>query len=191
MSGPPPPYPGNDGAYPPPDSKGQGPPPGAYGAPYGAPPQGPYQAQGYAQPAYGQPAYGQPQQPGYGQPQQPGYGQPQQPGYGQQQQPGYGQPQQQGYMHGNTTVVVTQPALTMVQTFRESPVHTRCPHCQAEIVSATHFETGTFTWIICLILCLVGCDFGCCLIPFCVDGCKDVIHTCPNCRQQVARWSRM
>ena len=83
-----------------------------------------------AQPGYGQPAYGQ---PAYGQPVQPGYAQ-----------------------SGQTTVVVTQPTLTVVQTFRESPVHTRCPHCQAEIVTATQYETGTFTWIVCLILCLVG-----------------------------------
>ncbi|KAK7507192.1 hypothetical protein BaRGS_00001127 [Batillaria attramentaria] len=147
QSGPPPPYPGSDQAYPPPPNPSYPSDPKMAGPP-GAQP-------GYPQ-GYGQPAYGQP-----------------------------------GYQSGQTTVVVTQPALTMVQTFRESPVHTRCPHCQAEIMTATHYETGTFTWIICLILCLVGCDLGCCLIPFCVDGCKDVIHSCPNCRQQVARWSRM
>ncbi|XP_062581008.1 cell death-inducing p53-target protein 1 homolog isoform X2 [Saccostrea cucullata] len=127
---------------------------------------------------YGQP-YGQPGQPG-GYPQQP-YGQ---PAYG--QYPGYGQPQ--GY--GQTTVVVAQPALTMVQQFRETPVHTRCPHCQAEVVTATSYETGTFAWIICLVLCLVGC-WPCCLIPFCVDGCKDVIHSCPNCHQTMGRYNRM
>ncbi|KAL5018732.1 hypothetical protein ScPMuIL_004454 [Solemya velum] len=99
-------------------------------------------------------------------------------------QPGY--PQQ-----GQTTVVVAQPAVTVIQQFRESPVHTKCPHCSAEIVTATMYETGTFTWIICLVLCLVGCDLGCCLIPFCVDGCKDVCHTCPNCHQQIARWNRL
>ncbi|KAL8573745.1 hypothetical protein ACOMHN_019019 [Nucella lapillus] len=178
MSGPPPPYPGAEGAYPPPnpgypgpyDAKMGAPPPAAYGAP---PPPGSY------------PAYGAPPPPG-SYPGQPAYGQ---PPYG---QPAYGQPVQPGYgPSGQTTVVVTQPALAVVQTFRESPVHTRCPHCQAEVVTGTQYETGTFTWIICFILCLVGCDFGCCLIPFCVDGCKDVIHSCPNCRQQVARWSRM
>lgn len=167
--GPPPPYPGAEGAYPPPnpaypaDPK-QGPPPGAYGHP----PQGPYPGQpgGYGQPPYGQPG-------GYGPPPPGPYG------------------QQAFSQQGQTTVVLAQPTLTVVQTFRESPVHTRCPHCQAEVVTATLYETGTFTWIVCLILCLVGCDLGCCLIPFCVDGCKDVIHSCPNCRQQIARWSRM
>ncbi|XP_048762276.1 cell death-inducing p53-target protein 1-like isoform X5 [Ostrea edulis] len=120
--------------------------------------------------------------PGQAPPMQ-GYGQP----YGQPQQGGYGQPAQ----YGQTTVVVAQPALTMVQQFRETPVHTKCPHCQAEIVTATSYETGTFAWIICLVLCLVGCDLGCCLIPFCVDGCKDVTHTCPNCRQVVGKYNRM
>lgn len=149
-------------SQPPPPYPGKGPEPGAY------PPQGQAPPQGYAQP-YGQPAYGQPP---YGQP----YGQPVQPGYAQQ---------------GQTTVVLAQPAVTVVQQFREAPVHTRCPHCQAEVVTATQYETGTFAWIICLVLCLVGCDLGCCLIPFCVDGCKDVVHTCPNCRHQISRYNRM
>lgn len=88
----------------------------------------------------GQPGFQQPYGPGY--PPAQGYGQPI-GGYGQQQS-------------AQTTVVVAQPAVTVIQTFRESPVHTRCPHCQAEIVTATHYETGTFTWIVCLIVCLIG-----------------------------------
>ncbi|XP_033751099.1 cell death-inducing p53-target protein 1 homolog isoform X8 [Pecten maximus] len=130
--------------------------------------------QGYGQPYGAPPPAAYPAQP-YGQPAQP-YGQPGQPGYPQQQ--------------GQTTVVVAQPAVTVVQQFRESPVHTRCPHCQAEVVTATQFETGSFTWIICLVLCIVGC-IPCCIIPFCVDGCKDVIHTCPSCHQTISRYSRL
>ncbi|XP_060063400.1 cell death-inducing p53-target protein 1 homolog isoform X3 [Ylistrum balloti] len=133
----------------------------------------PYPAQPPPQGGYGQP-YGAPPPAAY--PAQP-YGQPGQPGYPQQQ--------------GQTTVVVAQPAVTVVQQFRESPVHTRCPHCQAEVVTATQFETGTFTWIICLVLCIVGCDLGCCFIPFCVDGCKDVTHSCPNCKTVISRYNRM
>ncbi|XP_021374453.1 cell death-inducing p53-target protein 1 homolog isoform X3 [Mizuhopecten yessoensis] len=161
MSAPPPPYPGTKGQES--GYPAQPPPPQGYAQPYGAPPQG-YPAQPYGQP--GQP-YGQPAP----------YGQPGQPGYSQQQ--------------GQTTVVVAQPAVTVVQQFRESPVHTRCPHCQAEVVTATQYETGTFTWIICLVLCIVGCDLGCCFIPFCVDGCKDVAHSCPNCRTVISRYNRM
>ncbi|XP_063444544.1 cell death-inducing p53-target protein 1 homolog isoform X2 [Mytilus trossulus] len=180
MSGPPPPYPGEKGqeaGYPPqPQGYGQPPPPQGY-------PQG-----GYGQPQpYGHPGYagGYPAQPGYGQPQQ-GYGQPQ-PGYGPPPPQGYGGQQQQGH----TTVVVGQPTTTvLVQQFREAPVNTSCPHCHAQVITATQYETGTFAWIICLVLCIVGC-WPCCLIPFCVDGCKDVTHSCPNCKQVISRWNRM
>ena len=67
-----------------------------------------------------------------------------------------GQPQGVPGQGPPTTVVVTQPAVAVVQTFRESPVHTRCPHCQAEVVTGTMYETGTFAWIICVVLCVIG-----------------------------------
>ncbi|KAH9489202.1 hypothetical protein Btru_045595 [Bulinus truncatus] len=168
---PPPPYPGE------PDQKG-----GLnYGAPYPPP-------EGYPPPQAG---YYPPPQPGMYPPGQPaGYPQgpypPPQAGYA----PNAGYPSQSNQSHA-TTVVVTQPQVPVmvVQTFNAVPVRTSCPHCHADIVTATHFESGTFSWVICIILCLVGCDLGCCLIPFCMEGCQDVIHTCPNCRQHIARWN--
>ncbi|BFZ03701.1 hypothetical protein BsWGS_06740 [Bradybaena similaris] len=141
-----------------------------------------------------------PPQPGYPYPPQPGQQYPPQPGqqypppgnpYPPQYMAGQGQPQANQAGYGQATTVVVQPAVTVIQVFRESPVHTNCPYCRAEVVTATNFETGTFTWVICCVLWFVGCGLGCCLIPFCLDGCKDVIHTCPNCQQQIARFSRM
>lgn len=180
---PPPPYPGPNPGYGAPPPGGQYPPPsGQY-----PPPSGPYPppSSGYPAPApyndpYKQTGYSNPSQPGGGYNQPGGYGQP----------AGYA-PQRQGGYNEATTVVVNQPPVTLVQSFRESPVHTCCPHCRAEVVTGIHYESGTFAWVICCVLWWVGLGLGCCLIPFCVDGCKDVIHTCPNCQQQIARFSRM
>lgn len=73
---------------------------------------------------------------------QPAYGV--QPGYG--PQPGYGQPA--------TTVVVTQPMMMMPM--RDVPVNMTCPSCQNQIITSTSHETGTMTWVACLVLCLIG-----------------------------------
>ncbi|KAH9489203.1 hypothetical protein Btru_045596 [Bulinus truncatus] len=192
---PPPPYPGylaavGQTSYPPPNP--------TYSAPYdpstiSKSPQGypPAQSQGYPPGCSMPPAYPQAMSPLPPPPQQPCYGW---PGYGHPAQPvmGYSSPYSMSanYNH-SATVVVAQPSITVIQTFRDVPVHMNCPHCHAEIVTRPHFETGTFTWIICCVLFFVGCSFGCCFIPFCLDGCKDVIHSCPNCRQQIARYSRI
>ncbi|XP_052264424.1 LITAF domain-containing protein-like isoform X9 [Dreissena polymorpha] len=115
-----------------------------------------------------------------------------------QQAPGYapqygGYAPQYGAQYGQqaTTVVVAQPAYTVVQHFRESPVRIKCQFCQADIVTSTYYETGTLTWVACFVIAIVGCWIGCCLIPFCMDACKDVVHQCPNCNQQVGRYNRM
>ncbi|KAJ8319484.1 hypothetical protein KUTeg_004575 [Tegillarca granosa] len=126
----------------------------------------------------------------------PKYGQPAHPGYPQQ---GYGQPPQTGYPHqppppapGSTTYVVSQ-AVTVVSPgvqFRDVPVRTVCPACKAEVITSVHFETGTLTWVVCLVLLFFGLWLSCCLIPFCIDGCKDAAHSCPNCRHLISRYRR-
>jgi len=60
-----------------------------------------------------------------------------------------------------------------------------CNHCGVTLV---RYEAGLLTWLIVGLLVLIGCWLGCCLIPFCVDGCKDVHHHCPNCQMQVGAY---
>nr|CUU97815.1 hypothetical transcript [Hymenolepis microstoma] len=76
--------------------------------------------------------------------------------------------------------VITQPPVGI------NPQEIYCPTCHRIVVSQTSTKTGTWTWIMCLLLSFVGCDLGCCLIPFCLDSCKDVNHTCPECQRIVA-----
>nr|CUU99770.1 hypothetical transcript [Hymenolepis microstoma] len=77
-------------------------------------------------------------------------------------------------------VVISQPGIGI------NPQQIFCPTCKKTITSETMTKPGSWTYIMCLILCCVGCDLGCCLIPFCVDSCKDVNHTCPECERIVA-----
>lgn len=116
---------------------------------------------------------------------------PPQGGYPQAQpypQGGYPPPQPGMVPPGQTTVVVTGAPLPI---FRDQPVRLKCGHCQADIVTSLTYESGALCWIICGVLLLFGLWLGCCLIPFCIDGCKDVIHTCPNCQQTVGKFSRL
>ncbi|PAA62091.1 hypothetical protein BOX15_Mlig020806g2 [Macrostomum lignano] len=66
-----------------------------------------------------------------------------------------------------------------------------CPHCHASISTQVTMDTGLLPWLICGGLCLFGCWLGCCLIPFCMDGVKDAIHTCPQCRKVVGHYKRI
>lgn len=143
----------------------------------------------FAHPLFSRPGTYPPSSP-YG-PQQPGPYCAQMPsGYGTAytQQPGaYSTSPQQA------TVVVQQPLLaSVVQPFREFPVQTVCPKCQATVMTVTVYEVGTLSWLLCAILCLIGCDGGCCLIPLiCANSCKDVVHVCPNCHQAISRFNRL
>ena len=81
---------------------------------------------------------------------------------GQQGYPGGGpQPPAPQVMHGTgtNTVVISHPTTVITQTFRESPVSMTCPHCQSSVVTAVNYETGTLTWLVCVILFLVGYDW--------------------------------
>ncbi|EAS01692.1 LITAF-like zinc ribbon domain protein (macronuclear) [Tetrahymena thermophila SB210] len=62
------------------------------------------------------------------------------------------------------------------------PVQTTCHNCNKTLTTTVTAKAGSGTWTMCFILCLFT---GCCCIPFCMDSCKDKIHTCPNCQAQL------
>ncbi|KAK3755787.1 hypothetical protein RRG08_033964 [Elysia crispata] len=97
--------------------------------------------------------------------------------------------------HGHATVVVTQPVVApingSVMCFGQSPALIVCPHCQATVTTSTDYTTGLMTWLLAGGVCIVGCWLGCCLVPFCIDAGKDVVHTCPNCKRQVGMFKQI
>ncbi|XP_018429195.1 PREDICTED: lipopolysaccharide-induced tumor necrosis factor-alpha factor homolog [Nanorana parkeri] len=99
--------------------------------------------------------------------------------------PAYGPPQPTVVMAPVSTTVV------MATSFSDRPTSCMCPVCRQNVVTRVEYNSGLLAWLICGILVLFGCWLGCCLIPFCVDSCKDVDHFCPNCNNHLSKYKRL
>eukprot|EP00026_Physarum_polycephalum_P019656 Phypoly_transcript_21775.p1 GENE.Phypoly_transcript_21775~~Phypoly_transcript_21775.p1 ORF type:complete len:180 (+),score=31.63 Phypoly_transcript_21775:30-569(+) len=75
--------------------------------------------------------------------------------------------------------------------FREIPVVCTCTFCGNNGPTRVEFVNGTLTWLAAGGICLIGCWLGCCLIPFAVDGCKDVEHHCGSCQRVIGVYRRI
>lgn len=112
-------------------------------------------------------------------------------------QPGFGgaypPPPPYGYGGAQPTVVMAPATTTVVLTtsFADTPAACTCPACRQNVVTRIEYNIGLLVWLIFGILILVGCWLGCCLIPFCVDSCKDVDHYCPNCNHHISKYKRL
>ncbi|XP_063727781.1 lipopolysaccharide-induced tumor necrosis factor-alpha factor homolog [Symsagittifera roscoffensis] len=103
--------------------------------------------------------------------------------------PPYGQPATFQYTgnYQTTTVLVGggYPSLG------SNPATIQCPHCRATVTTSVNYEIGMGTWLIAGVILLLGFWCGCCLIPLCIDGCKDAVHSCPNCNAYIAKKSML
>ncbi|XP_056265702.1 LITAF domain-containing protein-like isoform X2 [Pseudoliparis swirei] len=101
-----------------------------------------------------------------------------------------------GYPPGyNTGVYQTQPApmnqVVVAQRLpSDAPGHMTCTHCGNTVVTHVEHTSGLLTWLICGTLGLFML-WPFCLIPFCVDSCQDVKHTCPICNNVLHIHKRM
>ncbi|KAF7691060.1 hypothetical protein HF521_011357 [Silurus meridionalis] len=107
-------------------------------------------------------------------------------------------PQAYAQMYPSPQPVPTVQPLVSVQTvyvqptaFGDVPVQTCCPMCSQTVITRMEHTSGTMAWLVCAGLCIIGCMYGCCLIPFCVDGLKDVTHFCPNCNNPIGSFKRL
>ncbi|VDL79699.1 unnamed protein product [Nippostrongylus brasiliensis] len=93
------------------------------------------------------------------------------------------------------------PSVPMFVSARQSlygpcPVEMDCPHCQAHIVSHIERVAGVLPWILCGICVLLGfflflVPWCFCGLPFCMDQCLDVVHSCPACKRHLGRFNRI
>uniref|UniRef100_A0A8C8E096 LITAF domain-containing protein n=1 Tax=Oryzias sinensis TaxID=183150 RepID=A0A8C8E096_9TELE len=60
---------------------------------------------------------------------------------------------------------------------------TKCPSCQAVIVTQTRFKVGLSSFL--FFFCFSSCVAGCCLIPFFTNRFKNVLHSCPRCQTHI------
>uniref|UniRef100_A0AC34QZH0 LITAF domain-containing protein n=1 Tax=Panagrolaimus sp. JU765 TaxID=591449 RepID=A0AC34QZH0_9BILA len=95
----------------------------------------------------------------------------------------------------HTRVIQLPPIVIQTPLFGAFPVETDCRYCNAHIVTHTQKVAGALPWIIMGICFVLGffllIPWCICCIPFCIDSCLDVLHTCPSCKRALGRFSRI
>ncbi|KAI9098580.1 LITAF-like zinc ribbon domain-containing protein [Phlyctochytrium arcticum] len=64
------------------------------------------------------------------------------------------------------------------------PLRMHCPYCNQTVITKVRRESNGMTYCSSLLLCFVF--WPCFFLPFCMDGCKDRVHSCPNCKHVLA-----
>ncbi|XP_022197720.1 lipopolysaccharide-induced tumor necrosis factor-alpha factor homolog isoform X2 [Nilaparvata lugens] len=68
-------------------------------------------------------------------------------------------------------------------------VTTTCPMCRKVIKSSTERTVRLAAHLACMALCLAQC-YICCCIPYWMDSCYSVHHTCPHCKYFIGTYNK-
>lgn len=91
------------------------------------------------------------------------------------------------------TVVTTQPVVVQAAVFKDFPVTITDSKGQ-QVQTVLEYRNGILTWIVAGVICLLTIEFGLCcfaLIPFCINGLKDVYHINPTDGNVVGVYRRL
>ncbi|XP_026078682.1 uncharacterized protein LOC113056264 [Carassius auratus] len=85
----------------------------------------------------------------------------------------------------NTETLVSLDDVSM------SPAKVKCPSCLKIVTTEIDYKLGSNAFVFCCLLSVVGCLAGCCLVPFCMNRFKDVVHRCPSCHKDICLVNRI
>ncbi|KAF9583387.1 hypothetical protein BGW38_009595 [Lunasporangiospora selenospora] len=113
----------------------------------------------------------------------------------QQQQQPQQQPQQQLQVQGphcmSSPLILMSPP-TRVEELKSKPGVVVCQHCHYLVLTETTPENGSCTYLGVLGLLMAGVtSCGCCLLPLFLTSCKDMMHSCPSCHEDIGLYSRI
>ncbi|KAF9928261.1 hypothetical protein FBU30_002528 [Linnemannia zychae] len=99
-------------------------------------------------------------------------------------------PSQQAHTMASPLIMMRPPG--RVEDLKAKPGVVVCPHCHYLVLTETTPENGSCTYLGILGLLLAGItSCGCCLLPLCITSTKDIMHSCPNCHEDIALYSRL
>ncbi|KAK3825489.1 MAG: LITAF-like zinc ribbon domain-containing protein [Benniella sp.] len=91
----------------------------------------------------------------------------------------------------NTPLILMSPPCK-IEDLKAKPAVVVCQHCSYLVLTETTPENGSCTYVGILGLLLLGVtSCGCCLLPLCITSCKDIMHSCPNCHEDIGLYSRI
>lgn len=66
-----------------------------------------------------------------------------------------------------------------------------CPSCNQQVMTLARYKHygSLLPWISCCLIAFTGCYCCCCWIPFAINECKTVEHSCPQCGNRLGRRS--
>lgn len=92
---------------------------------------------------------------------------------------------------GFNATVIAQPRVDLSvipnssnANYGEFPTRVVCAFCGQTTTTRVTSESSNQAMISCCVLCICGC-WLCAPIPFCMDSCKQHVHTCDNCGQKL------
>lgn len=73
------------------------------------------------------------------------------------------------------------PTVVYTSLGRDSAL-TVCHKCNSQVMTSTNTSNKCLAHCCCCCLMLSGIGLLCCCLPYCMDSCKIVKHSCPNCK---------
>ncbi|XP_055319567.1 lipopolysaccharide-induced tumor necrosis factor-alpha factor homolog [Sitodiplosis mosellana] len=73
--------------------------------------------------------------------------------------------------------------------FGPDPTAVQCPACGHRVLTRIVYRANIMTHLIAVLCCFLT-GFLCCLLPYCIDSCKEAQHYCPACGAYLGTYSR-